>query len=646
MKSNHWSRILGFVTAIFVTMTFRVTAAYAISMGSDILITEVMPMSQTNEDSFEYIEIYNNSDKSIDLKDYKLPLQNMDITTSKSISPKGVLVICMKGTTTLESFNNFYGTSLTQDKYITLPFVNEVLSNSSTSSILLAKDDGTVVTRAQYNTNDFQLKKSVTYKYPESGFDMATLGQNQNPTPGSININQIPQNGTRVTAVALNKTFITMDVNKSEVLYATVAPATALNKSVIWTSSNPAVVEVNQNGVLTSKTTGVAQITVTTADGAFTDNCTVVVANIPVTGVILDKSNTSIDVGKAIVITASIMPENATNRSVIWRTSNSNIASVDINGVVIGKAAGEATIIAETVDGKYTAVCKVVVNNVSQVVPITGLSLDKTNITLEQGKVVILGAQIKPSNATNKKITWESSNVNVASVDSNGIVTAKNTGWAWVTATASDGGYKAYCFVTVNKYSDNYVAVNGIELDTVIVQMSKGESETLRATVLPAEATNKSLTWSTDNSSVVSVDSNGKITALNPGIAIITATSAEGKFKDRCIIIVWDKNVTNEDKDVFSLRLNKTSIRIKEGKFEKLTPIINPGYLKKTNLEWTSSNNEVAYVTADGRVYGKKEGKAIITVKTKDGKHSSSCEILVTGDNGNGKGKGHDKKDH
>jgi uncharacterized protein YjdB len=646
MKSNHWSRILGFVTAIFVTMTFRVTAAYAISMGSDILITEVMPMSQTNEDSFEYIEIYNNSDKSIDLKDYKLPLQNMDITTSKSISPKGVLVICMKGTTTLESFNNFYGTSLTQDKYITLPFVNEVLSNSSTSSILLAKDDGTVITRAQYNTNDFQLKKSVTYKYPESGFDMATLGQNQNPTPGSININQIPQNGTRVTAVALNKTFITMDVSKSEALYATVAPATALNKSVIWTSSNPAVVEVNQNGVLTSKTTGVAQITVTTADGAFTDNCTVVVANIPVTGVILDKSNTSIDVGKAIVITASIMPENATNRSVIWRSSNSNIASVDINGVVIGKAAGEATIIAETVDGKYTAVCKVVVNNVSQVVPVTGLSLDKTNITLEQGKVVIMGAQIKPSNATNKKITWESSNVNVASVDSNGIVTAKNTGWAWVTATASDGGYKAYCSVTVNKYSDNYVAVNGIELDTVIVQMSKGESETLRATVLPAEATNKSLTWSTDNSSVVSVDSNGKITALNPGIAIITATSAEGKFKDRCIIIVWDKNVNNEDKDVFSLRLNKTSIRIKEGKFEKLTPIINPGYLKKTNLEWTSSNNEVAYVTADGRVYGKKEGKAIITVKTKDGKHSSSCEILVTGDNSNGKGKGHDKKDH
>lgn len=646
MKTRYKSRILSFTTTVFFTMACLTQASvnnvYAASMGQELLITEVMPMSQTTNDSYEYIELYNNTDRNIDLKDYKLPLQNIDITTSKVISPKGILVVCSKGSTTLDNFNTFYGTALTQDKYISLPFVNEVLSNSSTVSIILAKDDGDVVARAQYSSGDFQVKKSVTYRYAETGFDMVRLGQSQNPTPGSITSDQVPQNGINVTSVTLNKSFVTMGVNQTAVLYATVAPATAYDKSIVWTSDNSNVVQVSQNGVLTSKAKGVAHITATTVDGGFTEVCTVNVGNISVTGITMDTANSSVYVGKAIILTASVVPENATNKSMRWRSSNTNIAVVDSNGIVIGKTVGKAIITATTVDGNYSAVCNVTVYDVNADINVTGISLDKTSVTLTKGKVIILGAQVTPFNATNKQITWSSSNNNVATVDQNGIVTAKRSGTALITATTVYGNYKAYCNVTVTNENGSYIPVRNIELSTNVIEMAKGQNENLTANISPINATNKSIKWSTDNPSVISVDNNGTISALNQGIAIVTVKTADGNLKDRCFIIVKD----NEDTDtgIFRLRLNKTSIRIKEGKFEKLTSIITPGNLKNTTLIWKSSDDTVACVTEDGRVFGKNEGNAIVSVSTKDGQYSAKCKVEVTNDkgfgNGNGKAKG------
>jgi uncharacterized protein YjdB len=650
MKTKYKSRLISFATAAFFTMTLStigtVNKVYAASTGQEILITEVMPMSRTSDDSYEYIELYNNSDKNIDLKDYKLPLQNIDFTTSKIISPKGVLVLCTKSSTTLENFNTFYGTSLTAEKYVVLPFVDEVLSNSLATSIILAKDDGIVVSRAQYSTVDFQVKKSITYKYSETEFDMIMVGQSQNPTPGSITAGQAPQNGVRVTGIALSKSYLAMDVSQTSALYATVAPATATNKSVIWTSDNANVVEVNQQGVLTSKSVGVANITATTVDGGFAATCTVVVARVPVTGMTLNKNSAAVDVGKAIILTASIVPENATNKSVTWTSSNSNIASVDSNGIVIGNAAGQVKITAATVDGNYTAVCTVTVNSVNSVVRVTGIALNKTNVTLKTGNVIILEPQISPSNATNKQVTWKSSNSDVAYVDNlQGIVVAKQPGAARITATTVDGGRIANCYVTVTNAIDSYVPVTSIELNTNVILMNKGENESLTAETLPANATNKSVTWSTDDSSVVTVDSYGKISALKEGIAVVTAKAADGSLKDRCFIIV--RADEEADSKIFSMRLNKTFIRVKEGKFEKLTPIINPGYMKKTNLDWKSSNEAIATVSDDGRVRGIREGEVEITVTTKDGKYSAKCTVQVTDGkgfgNGNGNGNGRGK---
>lgn len=648
MKAKYKLKMFSFITAVFFAVCClnqaSVNTIYAASAGPELLITEVMPMSETTDDAYEYIELYNNTDRNIDLKDYKLPLQNIDITASKNISPKGVLVICLTGSTTLDRFNTFYGTAITQDKYITLPFVNEVLDNSSNGSIVLAKDDGTVVSRAQYISTDFQVKKSVTYKYPEAGFDMARLGQNQNPTPGSVTYDQVPQNGTKVTGVTLNSSFLVMGVNQTAVLYDTVAPATACNQSVIWTSDNSNVVEVSQNGILKSKALGIAHITVSTVDGGFTAVCAVYVGRVPVTGIKLNIASLSVGVGQAVILTASVTPENATNKSMTWKSSDTNVATVDSNGIVIGKAAGKAAITATTADGNYSAVCNITVYDVNNVIRVTGISLDKTETTLTVGKVIILEAKITPLNATNKQVTWTSSNNSVAAVDYNsGIVIAKGPGTSWITAVTNDGGYRAYCKATVTYDNSSYIPVSNIELNTNVLEMTKGQNKKLTAAISPANATNKSVTWSSDNTSAASVDKNGNVSALNKGIAVITAKTADGNLKDRCFVIVRDDKT--KDTEVLKIRLNKTSICIRKGKFEKLTPIITPGDLKNTALIWKSSNSKVAYVTNDGKVFGINNGNAVITVSTKDGKHTATCKVQVTNGkgpgNGNGKAKGH-----
>jgi uncharacterized protein YjdB len=600
---------------------------YAATEGPELLITEIMPMSQGSNDVYEYIEIYNNSDSSIDLANYKLPYQSIDISTSKVISSKETLVICTRNTS-LESFNLFYGTALTQDKYLALPSAVEIMNNTSADSVILTKDDGTVTARAKYEKGNIFEKKSIGYKYPQTGFDMYLYGYNQNPTPGTVSSEQVPFTGVRVTGIVLDKSVITMEANQTAVLLATISPSTATNKSIVWTSSSKAIAEVNENGTITAKSEGVAVITAKTVDGGFNVSCVVQVKKVPVTGVSLDKTNVNLDGGKAILLTPTLVPQNATNKSLIWSSSNSGIASVDSNGLVIGKSQGAALITAKTVDGGYIAVCTVVVNSTNVNIPVTGISLNRTSATLEIGKVIILEPTVKPITSNNKQVTWTTSDAAVASVDENGIVTPKQAGVALITVRTVENGYTATCVVTVVNKVENTLSVTGVKLDKRILEITSGQSGKLTATVLPENAANKSVKWDTSDSSVITVDQGGNLKALKEGIAVITVTTTEGNYKDICVVIV--KKGENNDIKISSIRLNKTVLRIDTGKFEKVVPIFTPGNVKDKSVTWKSSNSKVAKVTSDGRVIGLSKGTATITVTTKDGSKSAKCYVYVS----------------
>lgn len=620
-----------FILILSNLLNLKIKTAYAESLP-DLLITEVMPLSQSSNDSYEYIELYNCSSNPIDLKDYKFITPDIDISVSKIIPAKGTIVICTKNTSLLD-FNNFYGCNLTEDKYLCIPNNSDILLNSSSFSIILIKDDSTVIARAKYDKQDIFEKKSINYKYPQSGFDMIKLSSNQAPSPGIVSSDQIPFEGIHVNGITLDKQIVTLEINQTVQLYATVIPDTATNKSVIWLSSNTNVAQVNQNGLVYAKGEGNVIITAKTQDGGYTAFCAVIVKRIPVTGISLDKTNVTIDVGKSIILIPTITPYNATNKELIWHSTNNSIVSVDPNGIITGRKAGTAVVTVETVDGHFKAACAVVVNEVNSNIPVTGITITKSNITIEIGKIIVIEAKIKPENATNKNIIYYSSNPDIASIDSNGILTAKSKGTVLITAKTEDGGYCASCIVTVVENQNNFVPVTGIKLNKSLLIMKINETEKLTACIKPSNATNQNVIWSSSDSNIASVDLSGNIKALKEGIALITAKTEDGNYIAQCIVIV-EKNI---DYKIKSIRLNKSILFIDVGKFHKLNVIIEPNNIKNKTIIFRSSNSKVATVLQDGTVIGIKKGYAIITA-TVDNK-SASCIVYV----GYKKGKGHYK---
>jgi uncharacterized protein YjdB len=252
-----------------------------------------------------------------------------------------------------------------------------------------------------------------------------------------------------VTGVSLNVGNRSLEVGQMFQLTETITPSNATNKAVSWSSSNGNVASVSTAGLVTAKVVGTATITVTTVNGNKTATCVITVqpATVSVTGVSLNVGNRSLEVGQTFQLTETITPSNATNKAVSWSSSNGNVASVSTAGLITAKVAGTATITVTTVNGNKTATCAITVQPAN--VPVTGVSLNVGNPSLEVGQTFQLTEAITPSNATNKAVSWSSSNGSIASVSTSGLVTANAAGTATITVTTADGNRTAACTVTV-----------------------------------------------------------------------------------------------------------------------------------------------------------------------------------------------------
>lgn len=264
----------------------------------------------------------------------------------------------------------------------------------------------------------------------------------------------------------------------------------------------------------------------------------IVKVNVPATGINVAPTNQTINVGNTFTITPTVTPDNATDKSVIWTSSDDTIATVDDNGKVTALMEGTATITATTNDGGFTAICTVTVN--SEIVDVTGVSLSATAKTINAGENFYLTANVTPDNATNKSVTWTTSDDTIATVDDNGKVTAKGDGTATITATTNDGGFTASCVITVIKSEGR---VTGITVTPISKTANVGEIFFVTPYITPVDAEDKSVTWSSSNPSIATVDSNGKVTAIKEGVATITATTNDGGLKATCTVTVVDSTV-------------------------------------------------------------------------------------------------------
>ena len=259
---------------------------------------------------------------------------------------------------------------------------------------------------------------------------------------------------------------------------------------------------------------------------------------VAVSGVALNKKVATVNVGKKVTVKATVTPANADNKTLAWTSSNTKIATVS-NGVVKGVKAGRVIITAKTTDGSnISAKCTVTVKQ-----PVTRISLSK-KATMYTGKKLTLKAKVNPANASNKALTWKSSNTKIAKVASNGVVTGVKAGTVKITATAKDGSRKsATCTVTVRQ------SVSKITLSkTNVVLPKKGSSYKVRVTVAPKNAYNKNVAVKSAKTKVAKVSASTvksgktvKITAVKKGKTKVVFTAKDGSKKSATCKVTVNK---------------------------------------------------------------------------------------------------------
>ena len=238
---------------------------------------------------------------------------------------------------------------------------------------------------------------------------------------------------------------------------------------------------------------------------------------VKVTGITVNPTSLSLTEGESADLTATVSPSNADNQSVTWDSNDKSVATVS-NGKVTALKAGSTSITVKSVDGGFTASCAVTV--VAKTVDVSSVTLSKSELTLTEGESETITATVKPDDATDKTVSWSSSDPAVATVDG-GKITAVKEGTATITAKAGDK--TATCKVTVEK---KVIAVESVELDKTELELTEGGSATLVATVKPDNATDKTVTWSSSDPEIATVDG-GVVTAVKGGTATITASAGD-----------------------------------------------------------------------------------------------------------------------
>ncbi|MCQ2607057.1 MAG: glycosyl hydrolase family 8 [Bacteroidales bacterium] len=421
-----------------------------------------------------------------------------------------------------------------------------------------------------------------------------------------------------IETITLSEKTLSLSMESAPVqLEATFTPAEATDNKITWTSSDSKVVTV-VNGIVTPVAVGTANVTATNSDGSVSDVCVVTVSAVPVTAVTLDKTTAEISVGGSVALTATVAPENASDKSVAWSSSDETVATVT-NGIVSGVAAGTATITVTTNDGAKTATCEVTVK--ANTIAVTGVTISPAGTkSIALNEALTFTATVAPTNATVKDVVWSSSDESVATV-TDGALTVKKVGTTTITVTTVDGDFTASCDVTVTDIlTTNIIIDNSLSLTV-------GESASIKATILPAGAST-TVDWKSDKPAVATVDATGKVTAVSAGTANITATTTDGTdlTSDKCVVTV--SNVSVE-----SVTLNNTSAIVRLGGSSTLKATVTPANATIKDVVWTSSKPAVATVDESGKVTAVAAGSAIITAASaEDAYTKATCTIDVVDD--------------
>lgn len=398
--------------------------------------------------------------------------------------------------------------------------------------------------------------------YGFSIYEFVVLG-----TPGTL---------VHPTSVSVSPTAVSVLAGANTTLVATVIPANATDLTVSWFSSNPTIATVSATGVVTGVSAGSATITAKTTDGGLEATNTVSVSNVSCTGLTISPSTLSLAKGLTSQLSASVIPSNATNKNVTYTSSNTAVATVSATGLITAVNTGTANIVATTVDGSWPATCVLTVTNIPpfsvkiEAESFTGKSTAPQSETCSEGGLNMgwIGtsdwmkyAVNIPSTGTytvNFRVSSPNSTAKVRLDTNAGAIIFGTTnipytgGWQnWQTVSVQmtlnggtyDLGLNALTgglninWIEIVSGSINPISVTGVSVATTAA-VAVGATSTLTAIIVPSNATNKNVTWSSSNTAVATVNASGIVTGVAAGTANVSVKSVDGNFTAVCTVNV------------------------------------------------------------------------------------------------------------
>lgn len=425
-------------------------------------------------------------------------------------------------------------------------------------------------------------------------------------------------------AFAEGKAAVVLNASKEEIVVAvgrttgvrvTATPYIASQRGYIFTISDDSIASINQQGKVKGLKVGQCEMTITSKYDETVSITVPVKVVIPVRKITLEAEPKTIFIGETTKVVPSFLPEDATLKEVTFASHNEKIAIVDENGVVTGLGKGRAFITATSKDG--TASARIAIDVHQQPTAVT-LSIRSEKIVA--GKSASIRATLEPRNVSDATVTWTSSDESIATVDKWGKVTAVAPGQVQITA-ASNADPAVSSSITINVVRLAQTVDFAEEEYTVTIN----ESGQLSAIVGPEDASDKTVTYKSSNPKIVSVDENGKVTALAPGKVTITATSADGSNRrGRCTV--------NVHVPVTGVSYKYSDVRIGKNQYGTFTMEMEPKKASNRNMTWVSSDESIATVTGTTnkvRIRGVAWGRCQVTGTTEDGGYQVTLNVNI-----------------
>lgn len=412
------------------------------------------------------------------------------------------------------------------------------------------------------------------------------------------------------TEIDLGDYQTSMLVGDKQLLSVTILPTNTTDATVTYQSSDESVATINGMGRITAVAAGTAQITVTCGTVQNSFQLEVKQSNdIAVTDIEIGNYETTMEVGKTQTIVTTVLPSNATNATLTYKSSDTNIATVLSTGEVKAIGQGVATITVSA--GAISKNVQITVNEVS-VVTAEEIDLGDYQETMVVGDKQLLSATILPTTVTDQTLTYESSNEKVATINEMGRITAVSVGTAKI--KVKNGTIENSFQLTVKKTND--ILVTDIEIGNYEDEMEVDKTQTISATVKPSNATDTTLEYSSSDTSIATVLSSGEVKGISPGTVVITVKAGD-ITKD---IQLKVKAATAK------IEVNNNYVVLKpEGEFQ-LKASVQPSDASQS-LTYKSADSKIATVSTSGNITAKSIGTTSILVS--NGDLSAAVTVIV-----------------